>query len=86
MDYKVVPFKAGIRSSEGADQAAAQLEALANSYSADGWAYQGLETLETTVVTAATPGTSGCLGIGATPGTPESRSNATLYVAVFRKP
>jgi hypothetical protein len=86
MDYKVVPFKAGIKASEGAGEAAAQLEKLVNTHSADGWMYQGLEALETTVVKAATPGTSGCLGLGSTPGTPESRSNVTLYVAVFHKP
>lgn len=85
MNYKVVPFKADIMKGENASKAAAQLEQLIESHAAQGWRFHGLETLQTTVITPAVPGTSGCLGIGATPGTPEQRRNAESYVAVFEQ-
>jgi hypothetical protein len=85
MEYKVVPFKAGIMANEGVGKAAAQLQALVGQHASDGWTYHGLESLATTVVTPAVPGTSGCLGLGSTEGRPEVRSNATFYVAVFYK-
>jgi hypothetical protein len=85
MPYKVVPFNANIMAGEGANKAAAQLEALISSQSSDGWRFHGIETLQTTVVTPAKPGSNGCMGIGAVPGHPESRANAAIYVAVFEK-
>lgn len=85
MPYKVVPFKADIIRGENASKAAAQLEALIGTHASQGWQFHGLETLQTTVVTPAVPGTSGCLGFGATQGTPERRSNAESYVAVFQR-
>lgn len=85
MPYKVVPFTANIMAGEGANKAAGQLEGLIESHSSEGYRFQGLESLQTTVVTPAKPGSNGCLGIGAVPGTPESRSNATVYIAVFHK-
>jgi len=83
--YKVVPFNAEIQIGQGAERAAAQLEALVNEYEVNGWAFHGFETIETVVVTPATPGKNGCLGIGAVPATLESRSNVSAYVAVFRQ-
>ncbi len=85
MPYKVVPFKADILAGEGSGKAAAQLEALIERYSREGWAFHGLEALQTTVVTPAKPGTNGCMGIGAVPGNPESRATAAVYVAVFQQ-
>lgn len=85
MTYKVVPFHADIMAGEGAGKAAAQLEALIEHYGGQGWSFNGLENLQTTVITPAIPGTNGCMGIGAQPGRPESRDNAAVYVAVFRK-
>lgn len=79
MSYKVVPFNAQIRTDEGADRAAAQLEQLVNEHESRGWSFHSLETIDTVVVN---PGTNGCLGIGAVP---ESRTNVSAYVAVFRQ-
>lgn len=89
MNYKVVPFNAGMKKGEGTAKAASQLEALINQHAGDGWRYRGLETLQTVVTTpavAAVPGTNGCMGLGATPGTPgipERRNMIEVYVAVF---
>ncbi len=85
MPYKVVPFQAGIMRGENSSKAAAQLEALIESHASQGWRFHSLETLQTTVITPAVPGTSGCLGLGATPGTPEKRSDTATYVAVFER-
>jgi hypothetical protein len=83
--YKVVPFNAQIKSGEGADKAAVQLESLVNQYEKDAWAFQGLEAIDTTIVTPAVPGTNGCVGIGAVPGSPEHRNSVSAYVAIFRQ-
>jgi hypothetical protein len=83
--YKVVPFNAQIKSGEGADKAAVQLESLVNQYEESAWVFQGLETIDTTIVTAAVPGTNGCLGIGAVLGSPEQRNSVSAYVAVFKQ-
>lgn len=83
MPYKVVPFHADIMRGENNNKAAAQLQALIESHASQGWRFHGLETLQTTIITPAVPGTSGCLGLGATAGTPEQRSNTATYVAVF---
>jgi hypothetical protein len=83
MAYKVIPFKADIMAGEGAGKAAAQLQSLLETQGSQGWTFDGLETLQTTVITPSKPGTNGCAGFGAVPGTPESRTNVTVYVAVF---
>lgn len=73
--YRVVPFVASINMYEGATQAAAQLEALIQSWTAQGWEYVRLESVETFVA-----GSAGCFGIGATPARVVSYS-----MAVFRQ-
>ena len=83
MNYKVVPFNAGITKGEGPEKAAKQLESLINSNASQGWLYQGLETIETVMTTPAVPGNNGCVGLGATPGVPERRNSIEVYVAVF---
>jgi len=74
MNYKVVPFKASISSTDGTSAAAAQLEALIASQAESGWEYVRLEKVDAYVA-----GTSGCFGIGATPG-----YNTSIAMAVFR--
>ena len=73
--YRVVPFVASISTTEGSQQAAAQLETLIKSWSDTGWDYVRMENVETYVA-----GTSGCFGFGATPGQTVSYS-----MVVFRK-
>lgn len=73
--YKVVPFVASVGTMEGSQQAAAQLEALIQHYSQEGWEYVRLESVVTFIA-----GANGCFGLGATPGRTTSFS-----MAVFRK-
>lgn len=75
MDYKVVPFKASIGSSDDALAAASQLESLIGSHASSGWEYVRLEQVDTFVA-----GSSGCFGFGATPG-----RNTSIAMVVFRK-
>jgi hypothetical protein len=75
MTYKVVPFTASIASNANASAAAAQLEALIQTYTSEGWEYVRLEHVDTFVA-----GTNGCFGLGATPG-----RNISIAMAVFRK-
>lgn len=73
--YRVVPFVASIALNEGANQAAAQLEALITTWTDNGWEYVRLESIETYVA-----GNSGCLGFGATP-----PRLASYSIAVFKQ-
>jgi hypothetical protein len=73
--YRVVPFVASISLNEGANQAAAQLEALIKSWTDNGWEYVRLESVETYVA-----GNAGCLGFGATPA-----RMASYSIAVFKQ-
>lgn len=85
MQYKVVPFTAGVQAGEGASKAASQLEKLTNDLASEGWEFHSLESLETIVTTPAVVGTNGCLGIGARPSFPERRDRVQVYAAVFEK-
>ena len=75
MTYKVVPFTASIASNANASAAAAQLEALIQTYTSEGWEYVQLERVDTFVA-----GDKGCFGFGATAG-----HNTSIAMAVFRK-
>ena len=75
MEYRVVPFKASIGSTDNAAAAASQLETLVAAYAASGWEYVRLEKVDTFVA-----GSSGCFGIGATPS-----MNTSIAMVVFRK-
>lgn len=74
--YRVVPFVASIGMNDGAQQAASQLEGVANAMAGEGWEYVRLENVETFIA-----GNSGCFGFMATP--PRQTSYA---MAVFRRP
>jgi hypothetical protein len=91
VEYKVVPFVAGVTRGDGANKAASQLETLTNELAGEGWTFCGLEEISTDVMTPAissTPGSNGCLGIGATMGSPgraEQHDSVAVNVAVFSK-
>jgi hypothetical protein len=75
MEYRVVPFTANIRNTEGAAAAASQLEELIEAHSSEGWEYVRLEQVETHIA-----GSSGCFGIGEEP----SRT-VVVAMAVFQR-
>ena len=71
--YKVVPFTASVGITEGAQQAATQLEALIHHYAQEGWDFVRLERVSTYIA-----GNNGCFGLGATPARMTSYSMAVL--------
>lgn len=75
MEYRVVPFSANIRSSEGASAASSQLQNLIDSHTSESWEYVRLEQVETNIA-----GSSGCFGLGATPS-----QTISVSMAVFRR-
>ena len=79
MEYKVLPFSAGIKSTESVGKAAQQLSDIINEQAENGWRYLRMETLVTSVTT---PGSSGCFGFGSTPAVTD---RAEVYVIVFGK-
>jgi hypothetical protein len=75
VQYQVVPFVANIPNNQGSQAAAAQLQQLIQSFSAQGWEYVRLESVQTVIA-----GSNGCFGIGATPPV-----TTVFSMAVFRR-
>lgn len=63
MQYKIIPFKASLSKAGTSNNVADQLQQVVDSYTMDGWEYQGMESISTFVA-----GSSGCFGFGATAG------------------
>jgi hypothetical protein len=62
-ECKVVPFTAQITRQDTNATVAAQMQAIIDSYKAQGWEYEHMASVQTSVA-----GTDGCFGIGAQPG------------------
>ncbi|HVW96606.1 MAG TPA: hypothetical protein VHA56_11615 [Mucilaginibacter sp.] len=76
MTFKVVPFKAKISRGDTSATVAAQMQAIIDSHSDQGWNYMRMDSVETFVAP-----TKGCFGFGSIPGT------TTAYnVLVFSRP
>jgi hypothetical protein len=85
MQYKVVPFIANVRSGQGAEVAADQLQTLINDHAIQGWKFLRLENVEIIIRDPGTAGSKGCFGIGATPGLTPSENTTRYDMAVFVK-
>jgi len=85
MQYKVVPFIANVKSGQGAEVAAGQLQTLINDHAMQGWKYLRLENIEIIIHDPGTAGSKGCFGFGATSGIPRSQTTTRFDMAVFVK-
>ncbi|MFB6231210.1 MAG: hypothetical protein ABEL04_08645 [Salinibacter sp.] len=75
MEYRVVPFSADIKSHEGGEDAAANLQSLIESMAEDGWEFVDFEQIQTYQA-----GSSGCFGFGET-----EPQTFTITMVIFRK-
>jgi len=74
-----------VKSGQGAEVAADQLQTLINDHAMQGWKYLRLENIEIIIHDPGTTGSKGCFGFGATPGIPPSQTTTRYDMAVFVK-
>jgi hypothetical protein len=75
MEYKVIPFTAGITRNDTTTTVAKQVEAMIETQVAMGWEYVRMERIETAVAPQ-----DGCFGFGAVPG-----YTTSFQMLVFKK-
>ena len=75
MEYKVKPFVAQVRSSEGSSAVAQQVASFIEQEAVDGWKFVSCGNIDTTIA-----GSGGCLGLGSKPST-----STSIMVLVFKR-